>query len=135
MCGGAEMIQSQLAWITGFYEGEGSTGCWGQTHSKWYTLCLTIAQRDKSPLTYIKNVLHFGSINRVPANGNTRRSYRFRCAARKAEWLLKAMLPFMKSEYKIKQAKQALNKYSRVISPRQRLGKLNPNWRGGTAHA
>lgn len=96
-----------LAWLTGFYEGEGSL-----TTVKNRTIHnLRITQKERKPLEYIIKHLKTGHIL---LERGTYRDYIYRYNITKIgiiASLLTVLLPFMQSNLKIKKAKLFLKKF------------------------
>ena len=122
------MTSIDLAYITGFWEGEGTAFCGRYTASnktrfgdkKWYQYRLTvaIAQKDKSPLLWIQRKLGYGNIyknfNRKKGTG----SYVLTFWSINARKFLRSILPLCKSKYKIWQIKRALKRDKKYVKAR-----------------
>jgi len=96
-----------LAWLTGFYEGEGNVGI-----SDNYLRHLQITQKEKEPLLIIKRHLKIGHIRKET---NKRKYYVHRFVISRRGIiiaLLETMLPFMKSKLRIKKSKYLLKEYN-----------------------
>ena len=101
-----------IAWLTGFYEGEGSlTDIKGKrTHN------LRITQKEKKPLTIIMKFLKCGHLLL-----EQRKNYVYRYNITKIgiiAALLTTLLPFMKSRIKSNTAKLFLKKYYKYYERR-----------------
>ena len=71
----SNMTHSELIWLVGFYEGEGSCGCYRKTsYSKagekyvypHGSLTVTIAQKDRQIIDWIQKKLGYGSVRIRP---------------------------------------------------------------------
>jgi hypothetical protein len=108
------MNKIALSYVAGFFDGEGSINLIKNSKRKrskdsWcaeYNLTIAIGQKDGSILDWIKDNLG-GNISLVKRDG----SYFWYCGGRKAEAILKKILPFLKC--KKPQAKLALTFYNR----------------------
>jgi hypothetical protein len=94
-----------IAWLTGFYEGEGNLGFF-----KDRLQYLAITQKEKNPLIKIKNNLKIGNVNysRTPKSGVnkwavSRQGYIIA--------LLERMLPYMKSKNRYNKSIGEIKKY------------------------
>lgn len=100
------MTKKQLAWIVGFYEGEGS--CWNANHHSdgyhYKRVAVDIGQKDRTPLDFILKCVKHGSIFRSKLGHHS-----WRLVGKRAEKFLRLLLPHMKSQYKIQQARRVLN--------------------------
>ncbi len=124
------MKTTDLNWIAGFYEGEGSAGFYRINRNrnnklhKSFRLMVGISQIEKSILVWIKDTLNMGSIGTW--KNNKRNTYGWKCkpiyryclANNMARRFLKLIIPYMKARHKIKQAKEALRKDTKYIKGR-----------------
>ena len=103
-------------WIVGFFEGEGSTGCYDIKVKKWRWKILTtcIAQKELYILKWIRKVLGFGYINRQNNIGfNKTYIYKWQVSSPGSIVFLGLILPHLKSHKKIYQVNKALKQYYR----------------------
>jgi hypothetical protein len=75
-----KMTNNDLLWLVGFYEGEGSCGCYRKTCTsktgKLYIypngyLSVTISQKDKQSVHWIQKQLGYGSIRMRPQQSSS----------------------------------------------------------------
>jgi len=115
----AEMNNNDIAWISGFYEGEGSIGCYRdrirENGKEEWSLTLSITQKEPDILEYIKNKIGFGKIHK---SGEV---HRFYCHFKEAKDFIEMIRPFMKCDKKMKQANKALE----IASQKIHCGSLN----------
>ena len=96
-----------VAWLTGFYEGEGSL----TTVNNRTVHNLRITQKEKKPLTYIIKHLKCGHLL-LEQRASEYYIYRYNITKIGIiSALLTVILPFMKSDLKIKKAKLFLKKF------------------------
>lgn len=107
-----------LAWLCGFYEGEGSCGFYvsktkrKDTNLHTRRIIMSIGQRERDVLEHIVKIVGFGHIGyQANAQNIGRPSNRYECSGDRAVQLLKRLLPHMKSPYKISQVQNALHKW------------------------
>lgn len=119
------MEKHDLAYIAGFFDGEGSINLLKSIRRRkkanWcaeYTLTVAMGQKDGETLDWIKDNLG-GNICKIKRDG----SYFWYQSNRKAETFLRIILPYLK--YKKPQAELALKFYDER-PPREKLGKLIP---------
>ena len=96
---------SKLSWLTGFYEGEGNI----TTIGKFNNLQLSIAQKDKTPLLYIRKILKLGTI--------TKQSIYYQYHLYKTGYvlaLLKKMSKYMKSQKRIQKTYYSLKILNKI---------------------
>jgi hypothetical protein len=103
-------------WVTGFYEGEGSCGCYYDKRKRNWKLHTSIAQKDRRVLWLIKRTLKRGSITK--AKGSWGNVYQWRMTSAEARWFLKAILPLMHAPKKIEQTRKALKTDKKYVGPR-----------------
>lgn len=104
------MSERDLAWLTGFYEGEGTCGFYtanSPTNRGYYPrrLGLSIGQNERAVLEKVRDMVGYGYI--YDRKGRVHSVYS--CAGTKAYQLLILMLPLMKSNYKRGQAQKAIS--------------------------
>lgn len=119
------MTKAELHWIVGFYEGEGTAGCW-KTGGKYNyrRLLVSIAQKEKYILEWIKKTVGYGCIaTETNAGINHGTIHSWRCGDRKARVFLQLIIPHLRSRYKTKQATDALKLDAKCINPNYVLSK------------
>lgn len=100
-------------WIAGFYEGEGSIGCYKvqfikrKKLYKKHTLHVCIAQKDEKILKWVRKKIGFGS---VYTRAKTKMSM-WQCAAHSAVKFVKLIYPYMKTLHKKRQMRKAVSGY------------------------
>ena len=105
----SKIFKDTLNWITGFWEGEGSI-----TRLNKISLRFTVAQRDITPLLFIKKILKAGHI----VGKNSKKdifSYELNGTGRVLA-LLETILPYIRSKFrkiKVKKMLLLLNKIER----------------------
>lgn len=103
------MSTEDLAWLTGFYEGEGTCGFYSaKTPTKRghfpKRLTMSIGQRERAVLDTIQTIVGYGYVwDRTKTEFSV-----FGCSGTKAYELLRAMRPYMRAPYKIAQVERAL---------------------------
>ncbi len=114
------MKVTDLAWIAGFWEGEGSINfyCVNRTRTKkMYNsnrLYATITQDNRAILEWIVKVTGVGSISKQrnnlhnPYGWKAKLIYRYNVANKAARELFAKLLPYIRSPHKRKQAVKAL---------------------------
>lgn len=110
--------EAELAWLTGFYEGEGSCGFYisksprkGAGLTRRIIMC--IAQKERKVLEEVLSIVGFGHIGLQSMGlkfGST--CHRYECSGLRAYLLLEKMLPYMRSDYKKEQAEKALKAWA-----------------------
>jgi len=101
-----KLSKTATAWLTGFYEGEGNVGI---AHQKLQHLQIT--QKEKIPLIFIKKILGVGHIR---LETQKRKYYIYRYVISRTGIviaLLETMIPFMKSNIRIKKSKSLIREY------------------------
>ena len=92
-----------IIWIAGFYEGEGSAGCYENRPNQW-TLHVSLTQKERQVLDWVREQYGFGSIY-----CNRQRCHHWQCYYEDAKIFLLSILPYMKVERKIQQVELALS--------------------------
>lgn len=112
------LSKSDLMWIIGFYEGEGTAFCVRlKAHGyKTWKLYAGVTQKEKPILTWIQKKLGFGRIESISHGRFTWHRLDFQSA--QARRFLKLVIPYLKSGKKRLQAKRALKKDHRYVKPR-----------------
>ena len=111
------MTELFWSWLAGFYEGEGSCGCYtnGRKRNK-HRLTVSVSQKDPRVLKHIKTMLGRGS---VIANRTTYGIvYAWRTYSASARWFLNQIRPYMRTPLKIDQVDAALAKDKELVGPR-----------------
>lgn len=112
------MKKTDIAWIAGFFEGEGYAGCYHnrrRTLKNYYVLRASIAQREKKPLEFIKKLLGYGSLFRRRSGYKNSWCWYYDVANLRARKFLKLISPYLKSDYKRGQVKNALRKDKQFV--------------------
>lgn len=107
------MTITDLAWIAGFFEGEGSVGCYrryertntGKTRSFSFNVC--IAQKDRAILEWIKTFFGGTISYRVRTASFGLHIWRLDLRSSYAIRFLELVTPFLKTRRKIAQVKRA----------------------------
>lgn len=108
------MTKLQLAWLGGFFDGEGYIGVHYTDNGRGYrsrTICAAITQKDRTPLDWIQKHFKFGSVVRNKASG----CYYWSCYSRYAQAFGERILPYLKTKHKIKQTKDTLKTASKMM--------------------
>lgn len=114
-----------LIWLVGFFEGEGSCGCYlseKNKHGKGFTqykLQATISQKEREILDHIKEVLQCGSV--AINKGSYGLMYHWRVDSLQARLFLNMIFPFLKTNHKKKQVFLALSKDHNLVNLKERL--------------
>ncbi len=101
------MTKLQLAWVAGFFDGEGYIGVHKTKNGRGYnsrTIHVAITQKDRTPLDWIKQHFGFGNVSRNKLSG----CYYWSCYSRFAQTFGKKILPYLKTKHKIAQTKNTL---------------------------
>ncbi len=103
------------AWITGFYEGEGSVGCYKRHelraghHYNYHFLKFTIGQKEKTPLQLIKQAMGCGYLYHTNNRGlGGGKIWMLQFTHAQGRRFAKQIRPFMCSPKKIQQLTRAL---------------------------
>lgn len=112
----------------GFYEGEGSCGCYSIKSKKIYkynVLTVSISQKEKRVIKWIRTILGFGSINKITKSGiNKITMWRWKATNKNARKFLMSIKPFMRHPGKILQLESALSKDRKTVNPNyQKVGR------------
>lgn len=113
-----ELSVTDIAWLAGFYEGEGT--CCMSTQKGYPILKVSLSQVDPTPLNWIKYKYGgyiYKKINRKSSFGK-KPIHIYSVVSKKARMFLGMVLPYMKSKYKITQATHALNLDAKLVNPR-----------------
>lgn len=105
----SKLTKTDMNWFTGFWEGEGCIA-----HLSKFSLRFTLAQKDKTPLIFVKKLLKAGTILHKDTQKNTFYSYELNGTGRVIS-LLKIMLPYMKSKKRITETKKTLKILDKII--------------------
>lgn len=89
------MIEEELAYIAGFWEGEGHAGIYSAGRSVPKKLTVGISQKNLQILLEIRNLFDYGHICR-PRDG----VYEWRVRGKKAKDFLRHIYPFTKFRHK-----------------------------------
>lgn len=115
------MTKTELAYLAGFWEGEGSCGCYnrraivnGKPYSyKNRTLAADMSQKYKNVLVWTRSKLGYGWIYKaVKCKKFGTPIFTWRCTQQNAYSFLTSILPFMHSPYRRKQIATSLRKWS-----------------------
>lgn len=113
---GIDMTKSFLNWLGGFFDGEGSAGCY---HFKgagvpFTQLKITLRQKDEKILNLVKETLGYGS---VCHDYKKKGMYGWYCSSANGRKFLKLILPYLRTDHKRSQVKEALRKDKQLITP------------------
>lgn len=118
------MTKSELMWIVGFYEGEGTTFCvqYDKRSAKGYRyfpyrLTVSIVQKDRTPLLWLQKKIGYGKLYRGINRKTGCKWSTWTVWCRQAREFLKLIYPHVKSVYKKNQIKNALKKDRRYVRP------------------
>ena len=100
-------------WIAGFYEGEGSAGCYHNKRENRYHLKCTISQQNKNILNRIKSFVGFGSVCIAVRETGV---YKWQASTNQARIFLNNVLPYLKTTHKKKQLLKALKRDRRFVN-------------------
>lgn len=127
------MTKLELAWITGFYEGEGTCNCPKRPHhtkyknsvyvNYYWNLQVSIVQKSRSPLLFIRNILGYGTLHRYYRKQRDEYYWYWLTGSKNAREFLHTIRPYMKSSYKIKQVDRALKIDEKHVNPERNLPK------------
>lgn len=117
--------KDELIWIAGFYEGEGCAVCLEARKNQW-SLVVSIAQKERQILDWIRNKYGFGSVLI-----NKQNCHHWQCYFQEAKIFLESIIPYMRVNKKIEQVRLALEKAEKYIKYGKMTGipmgsKLNP---------
>lgn len=90
-------MSENMAWLAGVLESEGSIRINTPTKRNWGALLVDMVNTDLELVAPFQE--HWpGYLREVPANGNRRAYWRYRCAATVAARLLTDLMPYFRSE-------------------------------------
>lgn len=90
----AEVTEKEMAYMAGFFDGEGSIGVY-QMLSRPYYVRLNVYQVDRRPLDMLQRAFR-GQVSQHPDQPNRKRAYRWQLADQSAiRSALASMSPFM----------------------------------------
>lgn len=101
------MSRDFLNWCAGFYEGEGSCGFYKEKKRGTTRLVVGITQKERKVLDDIMDFFGAGSVCKIREN-KPGEVHVFHISGHGASKFLEAILPYMRSTYKIGQVKKAL---------------------------
>jgi len=112
------MNERDWAWIAGFFEGEGSCGCYFSERRKGpvYKLQASISQKERQVLDHIKSLVGIGSV--APNKGSYGVMWHWRVDSAGARAFLHAIQPYLRSDKKKDQVAKALFEDSQRVKPR-----------------
>lgn len=102
-------------WAAGFFDGEGSTGCYLQPDKRYKRICMSVTQIHKDTLQRFQKAVHRGIIvgPYIRKNKNASPQYSWRCDKYEdIKYVLKRMEPYL-SIHKIIQANRAITDYEK----------------------
>ena len=111
---------NDISWIAGFFEGEGSVGCYKRTdkrgskvyHSYAFKVC--IAQKEHDVLLWIKDLLGYGSLNhRQNKSSYGQDLWIWEAHNNQALQFLEMIKPYMRTKRKTEQMITALSNRAR----------------------
>jgi len=110
-----------LHWLAGFFEGEGSCGCYLSQKNKkgkykTYKLQASISQKDRRILDDIKEKIGCGWISKNEYSYG--KVWHWRCDSANGRHFLNLILPYMRTPHKKKQVLSALEKDAKKVSPK-----------------
>lgn len=111
------MRRHDLAWIAGFFEGEGSIGCYrrtntinGKQYSNWQ-INASIAQKDKGILLWLKRRFNTGSLYyQTSASKFGNGVWVWRLSPLNTLKFIKEIYPFMRTKRKKAQVAEAIKR-------------------------
>lgn len=102
--------KEDLTWLTGFWEGEGCVGCYKMNYVnrgkkyKRYILNVSVAQKEKMLINWVKDSLGYGSIYQDKKS----KCWIWRANARGARNFLQLIRPYVKSTKRQNQIDKAI---------------------------
>jgi len=102
-----KLKEKDIQWITGFYEGEGTCGVYGKKYKRFH---LAIHQKEEKVLRHIQEVVGFGGICHYRV-GEVGECFMWHISSKNAFTFLKAIFPYIRSDYKKEQATKALKRW------------------------
>jgi len=116
----ANIKPEEIAYIAGFFDGEGSI--YISKSKKQYFLTVSVVNANLYVLEFIRKLLHIGKVSRNPdKNMKHRKVYRLRLYSNDAKNFLEIVLPYLR--VKTEQAKLAIEFQSRMKNGRLTIPK------------
>lgn len=112
---GNAMSESDWHWIAGFFEGEGSAGCYSSDKGR-YKLHASISQKEKQTLDAIQALVGYGSVTQC--KGSWGKVYHWRVCNAQARKFLNDLLPYLRTGKKWCQVQEALQTDKEKTCPR-----------------
>ena len=113
-------IKPDWRWIAGFWEGDGSAGCYfyKRRHWIWHRSIVQLVQKDKEPLKIIKQMVGYGSLRLYKGSGfsKTNKYWKYSICSLQALKFIKNILPFVKSKRRITQLQKTLQDDSKFVN-------------------
>ncbi len=110
------MTESELMWIVGFWEGEGTAG-FLKAGKQGRRLMASISQKHPDIIHWLQDTIGLGHFSKVLNQGiNKGTIYRWNASDKQARTFLRMIVPHTKSQYKRSQALKALHRDSQNIN-------------------
>ena len=113
------MKESDIAYIAGLFDGEGTVGFYRRMETKKdrgkprksfaYRISVEIAMTDRSVLLWLQQCIKLGTVNKKPRKGH-KMQWRWRCSFRNAYVLLLLISPY--SHVKTPMIRKVIDHYS-----------------------
>jgi hypothetical protein len=105
------MNKIDLAWVAGFWEGEGSIGCYNAKASKSYQFVVTFTQKNRLILEWLKK--HFGGSIGYKVDNNSH--YWSLCLSKaNAIHCIELLRPYIKMPRRLRQIKRAYDNMAKM---------------------
>ncbi len=110
------MTVNDLAWLAGFFEGEGSVGCYRRRDkinghiNRSFSFNVSISQKDRAILEWIKRdfygtISYMGHLSSLGTH-----IWRWDCRSSYARRFLEAVQPYLRTRRKLRQIKTAFSR-------------------------
>lgn len=125
------MNLEDLNWIAGFYEGEGSIGCYERISKvnnkiyKSYIFRAYICQTNYKIIQWIKDTIGFGCISQRTRNGALGKKPLWEITFSNNEGIkfIQLIYPFLRTEHKKEQMKKSLDLRNKLRKRKEAKGK------------
>ena len=116
-----------LAYIAGFFDGEGCVHIGGRRQNTTYNLEVTAANTNRDVLCFIQSSFD-GSIRGREDPRGYKKVYTWRVVSNQASSFLEAILPFLKVKYERAELAIEFQKYKRQLPRGRPRGIGRPRW-------
>ena len=104
------MDKEYLIWLAGFWEGEGSCGYYPDKKGGVGRITFTVNQKERQSLQEIHDFFGYGAVS-CGRKGTSKECYAYFTSSNSAMYILELLLPFMRTDRKIKQAEDAIKNW------------------------